>query len=121
MNERIRRIRKDAGMTMAQFGGAIGISAPAVSQLESGKTQATPQTLSFICHSFNVNETWLKTGEGEPYIELSKKEKLAEFFGDVLRDADDSFRIRLIEGLACLDEAEWAILASLCDKILKGE
>lgn len=121
MNERIFKIRKDAGMTMEKFGEVIGMTKASVNQIEKGRNNPSEASIKMICHSFNVNETWLKTGEGEPYIELSKKEKLAEFFGDVLRDVDDSFRIRLIEGLACLDEAEWATLASLCDKILKGE
>lgn len=121
MKERIKRVRKDAGMTMEKFGEVIGMGKASVSHLESGRNTPSESSVKMICKVFNVNETWLKTGEGEPYIELSKKEKLAEFFGDVLRDADDSFRIRLIEGLACLDEAEWATLASLCDKILKGE
>lgn len=69
MKDRIRKIRKESSeKTLEKFGKKIGISAPSVSMLESGKNKPSRQTVVSICKNFNVNEEWLLTGEGEPYI-----------------------------------------------------
>lgn len=43
----------------------IGVSGVAVSTSESGKTNPEARTLLLICDKFNINRTWLETGEGE--------------------------------------------------------
>lgn len=104
MNERIKKIRKDAGLTLDKFGTKIGISAPSCSQLESGKTNPSAQTLAAICRVFRVNEQWLRTGEGEPYRKLSREEELTQIFESLM--IDDSAKSKIIRALADLPE-EW--------------
>ena len=67
-NERVYAIRKAKMLTMEKFGAAIGITSSAVSQIEKGKIGMTDQTRMFICREFNVNEEWLRTGEGEMFV-----------------------------------------------------
>ena len=98
MNERIREIRKDAGLTLEKFGEKIGISASACSLLESGKTNPSNQTISAICRVFRVNETWLRTGAGEPYRKKARAEELAEIFAEL--EVDDTTKARTIRTLA---------------------
>ena len=66
MKERIRKIRKDHGMTQETFGAAIGSTRGMVTTYENG-TIPTLATRMLICEKFHVNQTWLETGEGEPY------------------------------------------------------
>lgn len=66
MNTRIKAIRKDYGFSLRAFGDRIGISGQSVLRLESGENHPSEQTLRAICSEFNVNRTWLETGEGEP-------------------------------------------------------
>lgn len=66
MKERIRQIRKDQGMTQEAFGAAIGSTRGMVTTYENG-TIPTLATRMLICEKFHVNQTWLETGEGEPY------------------------------------------------------
>ena len=68
MKDRIKRIRTDAGMTQEEFGREIGSSRGMVTTYEKG-TIPTTATRMLICAKFNVNETWLETGEGNPYKE----------------------------------------------------
>lgn len=68
MKDRIKRIRTDAGMTQEEFGKAIGATRGMVTTYEKG-TVPTQSTRMLICQKFNVNETWLETGEGVPYKE----------------------------------------------------
>lgn len=79
------------------------------------------RTVSDICREFDINETWLKTGEGNMFIELTKEEEIATFIGEVLRDEDDSFKKRLISGLAALDETGWEVLENFLNSIQKKE
>ena len=69
MNERILLIRKRFCMTQTEFGLEIGATRPMIASYESGKVVPDKTTRLLICAKFNVNETWLETGEGNPYKE----------------------------------------------------
>lgn len=69
MNERIRLIRKNLRMTQTEFGKEIGCSQTAVAKYESGMVVPDQPIRLLICQRFNVNPTWLETGEGKPYKE----------------------------------------------------
>ena len=69
MKDRIKRIRKDMKMNQTEFGEAIGTTLAAYSKYETGKVIPDKTTRMLICQKFNVNETWLETGEGLPYKE----------------------------------------------------
>ena len=67
INERITKVRIDAGKTKADFAAILNISDSLVVLLENGKRKLTARTAADICEKFNVNQNWLETGEGEPY------------------------------------------------------
>ena len=69
MKDRIKRIRKDLNMNQTEFGEAIGVTLAAYSKYETGKVVPDKSIRLLICSKFNVSETWLETGEGEPYVE----------------------------------------------------
>lgn len=51
------------------------------------------------------------------FAELSKDEQIEEFIGDLLSNEEDSFKRRLISGLAALDENGWSVLENFLDSI----
>lgn len=65
MNNRIREVRKQSGLSMQAFGDRIGVSSPSVSKIESGINNPSEQTIRAICSEFNVNRDWLVDGVGE--------------------------------------------------------
>ena len=69
MNERIIEIRKHLNMTQAQFGAEIGATRGMIAKYETGLVVPDKTMLLLICEKFNVNESWLETGEGVPYKE----------------------------------------------------
>src|SRR5699024_10768389 len=71
-----------------------------------------------ICRVFNVNEDWLRTGRGDPYIQLSRDEELAQFFGDVMKGEDPDFRRRLLSVMSRLTTDEWALLEQMAWKLV---
>ena len=67
ISERIKQIRKDQNQTMEVFGQRIGVTRNSISMIESGRNNPSDQTIRSICREFSVNETWLRTGEGDMY------------------------------------------------------
>lgn len=119
MKDRVKTIRKNAGLTMAQFGDKIGMKKASVSLIESGRNNPSDSSIKMICIEFGVNEEWLRTGEGEPYKKLTKKQKIADFFADVMKDDDESVRVQTIEMFAEFSEDDWSFLASIYRRIPK--
>lgn len=117
MNERIREIRKDAGLTLEKFGEKIGISASACSLLESGKTNPSNQTISAICRVFRVNEDWLRNGTGAKYRKKPRAEELGEIFADL--EVDDTVKARFIRTLADFPEEYFAQALEMARKFLE--
>lgn len=121
LNERLRKLRKTLDLTQQTFADRIGIARGNIGSYEVGKSNLSDAVISLICREFNVNEHWLRTGEGEMFIKLTKEEEIASFIGEVLRDEDDSFKKRLISGLAALDENGWTVLENFLNSIQKKE
>ena len=69
MKDRLRLVRKDLKLTQADMGQALGCSQTAYAKYESGMVIPDKPMRMLICEKFNVNESWLETGEGVPYKE----------------------------------------------------
>ena len=91
----------------------MGVGKTAISNIEKGNRNLTDQMAISICREFNVNENWLRTGEGEMFIELSRDEQIAEFVGRTLSKESESFKKRFIAMLAKLDESDWQTLEKI--------
>lgn len=68
INDRVRLVRKDKGLTQQSFGDKIGMKGNSISDIEKGKNSVTEVVIRGICREFNVDEDWLRTGEGDMYI-----------------------------------------------------
>lgn len=103
-------------MTQQVFGDCLGIKRNTVAQYEIGRNPPTDTVITLICREFDVSEEWLRTGQGAMFVEKSRDEDLAEFFGKVL--ARDDFKRRLLAALSRLDESEWAMLEQVARRLL---
>ena len=119
INERVRKIRKDEDLTMRQFAERLGISSSAVSQIETGRTGISDQTIVSICREFGVNETWLRTGNGDMTAAKSRQQEMAELVKSLMADSPESFRSALVTTLLRFDPngQEWEILEKIYDGI----
>lgn len=72
--ERVREARKALGLTLEKFGERIKAKKNTISQIENGINGLTDQMALSICREFNVSEKWLKTGEGEMFVDDSDDE-----------------------------------------------
>lgn len=90
INERVKAIRKSdkVNMTLEKFGGRLGVGKTAISGIETGRRNLTEQMAKSICREFNVNEAWLRTGEGEMFQEVLPDDEVAAAVSEVLEDVD---------------------------------
>lgn len=120
MNERIKEFRKVLGLSREEFANKLGLkSRGKIENIELGRTSPDEPFLDLICKTYNINPEWLRTGQGEMFIELSKDEQIEDFIGELLSDEEDSFKRRLISGLTALDENGWTVLEKFLDSIQK--
>lgn len=70
LSDRIKLLRNELKMTQDDFGGKINLTKFAISNYENGRTGIPERVISDIVREFNVNESWLRTGEGSMFIEL---------------------------------------------------
>lgn len=110
LGERIKKVRKEKDLTQQEFGKHIGIKPNSISLIESGSRNASEQVILSICREFNVNETWLRTGEGKMLIERPKNEVLATQIQAFLQGGTNSFRERLVSLLLRLAPEQWDAL-----------
>ena len=70
MHNRIKQLRKSLNLNQAEFGDRIGVKQAAIAAYEKGTRTPLDAVLLAICREYGINETWLRTGEGEMYAEL---------------------------------------------------
>lgn len=107
INDRIKEVRKSARLTQQTFAEKIGVKQQTVAMLESGRNQPSDQTVFVVCREFRVNETWLRTGEGEMFLPTPQDEldKLCEKYG-----LDDVARTLIEKFIALPDEDRKVVL-----------
>lgn len=88
--ERVKEVRKFRKMSMEQFGERLGVQKSAISKIEKGDRGLTEQMLKSICREFNVNEEWLRTGDGDMPQKLSEEEEIADLVSDVLENGKNN-------------------------------
>lgn len=69
MKERIKELRKSLGLTQLKFAERIGMKPNTIATYEMGRSIPSDPAINNICKEFSVNEEWLRTGEGEMFIQ----------------------------------------------------
>ena len=113
MHERLKQIRKSLNLTQQEFADRLNVSRNTVATYEIGKSNPSDAAVMLICREFKINETWLRNGIGEMFIELTRDEQIASFIGSIQATEKDSFKKRFIAMLSALDESEWEVLEKI--------
>lgn len=71
MNTRFILLRKALNLTQREMGDAIGISNSGISNIEKGLRNVTEKHIRLLSVAFSINETWLRTGEGEMFVQAA--------------------------------------------------
>ncbi|WP_242999236.1 helix-turn-helix domain-containing protein [Enterocloster lavalensis] len=118
ISERIRFLRKEKlGITQEALGEPLGLTRANIANIEAGRVAVTERVIISVCEKFNVNEDWLRTGTGEMFVQRTRNQIITDFLGDLIIE-EASFKKRLIEALAELDERDWEGLERLAKKLI---
>jgi transcriptional regulator with XRE-family HTH domain len=71
---RLRQAREQAGVTLVQLAERTGYAVTSLSGVENGHDQPSKRLLSRWIQALAINETWLKTGDGETFAKAAPKQ-----------------------------------------------
>ena len=78
MNERIKKVRETLDLTQEEFGRRIGSARNTIANYENGNRNPSNSVILSICREFDINEDWLRTGEGEMFCKLETNDIVAK-------------------------------------------
>lgn len=117
MKDRIKKLRKELDLTQKEFSDRIGTTPNVLTNYETGRRNPSSSVINNICKTFNVCEDWLRTGEGTMFMQRTRNQIITDFLSDLIME-DATFKTRLIEALAELDERDWEGLEKLASKLI---
>lgn len=123
--QRVRELRSSLNLTLEKFGEKLGVGKTAISKIEHQERNLTEQMSLSICREFNVNEQWLRTGEGEMFRERSPSEEIGYYVEDLLEyDGHGNPFYDMIVGMMKtyveLDEKSQAVIRSYFQSVSDG-
>lgn len=121
MKDRIKALRKALSLNQTDFGSKIGVKQSAVAAYESGSRTPLDSVIVSICREFGVNERWLRTGEGEMLMHLSREEEIMRFAATVIRDPSSEFQRQALAVLAKLTPEQWQLMEQMARKLLQEQ
>lgn len=89
MNERIKKLRKELKLTQQEFSDKLHIKRNTLANYEIGRNEPIDAVVALICKTYNVNEEWLRSGEGDMFLELSEEDEEAAYVSELLEDSDN--------------------------------
>lgn len=117
INSRIDAVINASGLTKTAFAERLKVSQQHISRLAKDGTPSD-RTIVDICREFGVSEHWLRTGEGEMFVRLSREEEITKFLMTVIRDPDSEFQRQLLSTMAKLEPAQWKLMEQMLDDLI---
>lgn len=110
INKRVKHIREQLEYSQETFGNEIGLSKSGISSIESGGRNVTDKHIKLISVQFNVDENWLRTGNGNMFVEAkeislddyARKNGISEYETDIMKlymSLDKNTRNQFMDGL----------------------
>lgn len=88
MKDRLRKVRKELDLTQQEFAERIGSSQNVLANYEIGRRNPSNSVINNICKTFNINESWLRDGEGSMFIEIPEEDLYSRAAASVLKEDD---------------------------------
>ena len=104
INERIKALRGTLGMKQVDFANKIRRTQAVFSKYESGAIAITDRTIADICREFNVNEQWLRAGEGPMFKQQDTLDNMLTADVAKLVRSSDEFTKKLIHNYLSLPQ-----------------
>ena len=123
MKERIRQLRKALGLNQTDFGNRIGVKQTTIAGYETGAKNPMDAVVTSICREFNVNEAWLRTGDGgddNMFVKATPYEQAYNRFGYIMENSSPSKKAALtmlLEVLYEVPDDKWEMIMRQFEEI----
>ncbi|WP_313181246.1 helix-turn-helix domain-containing protein [Lacrimispora sp.] len=89
INKRFKLLREKCNKSQEEFGKALGISKSGVSDIENGRRRVTEQHIIMLrnWNEFKINEDWVRTGNGDVFLNPEKADIAFNHFGYLMGNA----------------------------------
>lgn len=126
INERFKELRIACEKSQEDFGKVLGLTKSGISDIERGKRNVTEQHLIMLSNwrEKRVNIEWLKTGEGDMFLELPEEDEVAAYVSELLEDDGTNPLYGLIKEImhtySQLSPKSQAVLCEFSEKLAKN-
>ncbi len=121
MQKQIKELRSHVGLNQTDFGARIGVRQSTIAGWETGQRIPPDSAIVSICREFHVDEHWLRTGEGEMFIQIARDEEIMRFVGNVMHGEEDNFRRRFLLALSRLPAERWNDIEAFAQQITTND
>lgn len=118
MEERLKELRKTLNLTQQEFADKIGVKRNTIAQYESGRNAPIDAVVTLICRTYGVNETWLRTGEGEMFQPKSRNDELLDYARRIAEGNPGSIQAKILTAMTRLTDAQWEVLAQVAEQFV---
>lgn len=119
MNERMKELRKILGVTQQELADKLGLKRNTIATYEIGKASPSDRVISDLCNKYNVNEEWLRTGNGEILKKVPDEDEVAIYVSELLQP-DNPFSELIVEVMRTysqLDPKSQEVLKEFSNKL----
>lgn len=112
IGQRVKVARKAINLNQTNFGNRIGVSQATIGLYETNARPVTDRVIMQLCQAFNINESWLRTGDGDMFVQndTTLLQQLSEQYS-----LNISQQALIKSFLELSDEQRSAIVESVCN------
>ena len=119
MHNRIKELREILSLTQEEFGKKIGSARNTIANYENGNRNPSNAVVNSICREFNVNEEWLRSGEGEMFVQVPEEDQYSKAAASLLKE-DDVFAMEAIKLYHSLSSEQRAAVKNFILQLAKN-
>lgn len=102
----VKKLRKAKKLTQQEFADQIGTTRDNIAGYETGRRKPSAASVNLIIAKLNVSETWLRTSDGDMFLQVSMEDELSAAVQKLLSGETSECETRLIKILADLGPRE---------------
>lgn len=121
MQNRIKEVRRANGLTQTEFGEKIGVKGNTVTGYETGIRSPSDAIIVSICREFGVNETWLRTGEGDMHPPKTRGQEIGEIVAAAAKTDPEEARKYFTELLDGMSDADILLMYQVYKRNFPGK
>lgn len=115
---RIKKIRETLGYNQRDFSQSIKIGQSTLAMLENGKREVNDRHIMLICTVYNINENWLRDGNGDMFISSSAEERFSKNVAKIQR-TDNETLMRWVNAITETNPEALKEIESFMKKLLE--